>query len=216
MAFRFSSLPRGLGHSILKPSPTFPIRHHYTWKRNSFFFRSPLPTPRLGRKVFWLVPVVGGLALWLTPEPQSILPKLLQAKNLIPCPADDVSSQTLPIINSPSESEQSVLRRISSLLRNTIWERIVTAGRFLYLFYLFAPVIVAVPMLLIGRPTEKLQGDKWGAVWWYDFLVVRMERAGPTFIKVRAYLLLPIMLLNHHIAIAMGCIPRRHLSSSPL
>lgn len=190
MAFRFSSLPRGLRHPVLKPSPGSTSRHASTWNRNSFFFRSPLPTPRLGRKVLWLVPVAGGLVLWLTPEPQSILPKLLKAKNLIPCPPDDVASQNLPIINSPSESEQSVLRRVSSLLRNTIWEPIVTAGRFLYLFYLFAPVIVTAPMLLIGRSAEKVYGEKWGALWWYDFLVQRMERAGPTFIKVRHHFFL--------------------------
>jgi aarF domain-containing kinase len=60
----------------------------------------------------------------------------------------------------------------------------VTVGRFLYLFYLFAPVIITVPMLIVGRSNDELQGDGWGAVWWYDLLVLRMERAGPTFIKV--------------------------------
>jgi len=39
-------------------------------------------------------------------------------------------------------------------------------------------------MLLIGSPEERLQGDKWGAVWWYDYLVAQMDRAGPTFIKL--------------------------------
>jgi aarF domain-containing kinase len=40
-------------------------------------------------------------------------------------------------------------------------------------------------MLLVGAPEAKLQGDRWGAVWWYGFLVASMEAAGPTFIKVR-------------------------------
>jgi len=39
-------------------------------------------------------------------------------------------------------------------------------------------------MLLVGSPEETLQGDRWGAVWWYDYLVVQMDRAGPTFIKL--------------------------------
>jgi aarF domain-containing kinase len=181
MAFRFSCLAGSLRYSILKPPSTFSAtRHSSTWTRTAFFLRS---TPNLGRRALWLIPVVGGVTLWLAPEPQSLFPKLLQAKNLIPCPDD--TPQPQQIINSPSEVQQSILRRISSLLRNTIWEPIVTAGRFLYLFYLFAPVIVTAPMLLIGRPAEKLHGDRWGAVWWYDLLVLRMERAGPTFIKVR-------------------------------
>ena len=39
-------------------------------------------------------------------------------------------------------------------------------------------------MLLVGSPAPELQGDRWGAVWWYDLLVLQMERSGPTFIKV--------------------------------
>lgn len=39
-------------------------------------------------------------------------------------------------------------------------------------------------MLLVGSPEDRLQGDKWGAVWWYDYLVAQMDRAGPTFIKL--------------------------------
>lgn len=39
-------------------------------------------------------------------------------------------------------------------------------------------------MLLVGKPTKKDKGDRWGAIWWYDFLVHQMESAGPTFIKL--------------------------------
>jgi aarF domain-containing kinase len=61
-----------------------------------------------------------------------------------------------------------------------------TATRFIHLTVLFVPVIVMMPMLLVGAPEAKLQGDRWGAVWWYGLLVARMEAAGPTFIKVRS------------------------------
>ncbi|KAG6827055.1 hypothetical protein H0H92_013372 [Tricholoma furcatifolium] len=40
------------------------------------------------------------------------------------------------------------------------------------------------PMLIVGRPEKKYRGDRWGAVWWYGFLVDKMEAAGPTFIKL--------------------------------
>ena len=38
-------------------------------------------------------------------------------------------------------------------------------------------------MLLVGKPRKRYHGDGWGAIWWYDLLVSRMEAAGPTFIK---------------------------------
>lgn len=37
-------------------------------------------------------------------------------------------------------------------------------------------------MLLVGSSQEN---DRWGAVWWYNYFVAQMDRAGPTFIKVR-------------------------------
>ena len=40
-------------------------------------------------------------------------------------------------------------------------------------------------MLLVGSPEVGYNGDKWGAIWWYDQLVAAMQKAGPTFIKVR-------------------------------
>ncbi|KAH9044525.1 ABC1-domain-containing protein [Lactarius pseudohatsudake] len=56
--------------------------------------------------------------------------------------------------------------------------------KIIHLFFLFAPIILSSPMLLVGSPEERFQGDRWGAVWWYDYLVVQMDRAGPTFIKL--------------------------------
>ncbi|KAF9040455.1 ABC1-domain-containing protein [Hymenopellis radicata] len=46
------------------------------------------------------------------------------------------------------------------------------------------PVLLSTPMLLIGKPEKRLGGDRWGAVWWYDYLVTKMQQAGPTFIKL--------------------------------
>ncbi|KAG6840911.1 hypothetical protein C0991_003253 [Blastosporella zonata] len=73
---------------------------------------------------------------------------------------------------------------IRTFLRNKILEPLLTAKRFIYLFALFIPVILCSPMILIGKPQKKYRGDRWGAMWWYGFLVGRMEAAGPTFIKL--------------------------------
>lgn len=70
-----------------------------------------------------------------------------------------------------------------------------TTKRFFVLVLLFLPVLVTTPMIFIGRRREggrrrgrrmeKAEGgQRWGALWWYGFLVKQMERAGPTFIKV--------------------------------
>ena len=144
--------------------------------------------PSLGRRALWLIPVAGGIALLLKPQPRSVLPQVLQDDAFIPC--NRQTSRPQPIIYSPYEADQSLLSRFGMFLRNAILEPLVTAGRFAYLFCIFFPVILASPMLLIGSPSPELQGDRWGAVWWYDLLVLRMERAGPTFIKVLGQLYL--------------------------
>ena len=184
MALRFSRLPPGICQLALEQHlPLLHTRHAHRWSRNAFFFKAPLPTPGLGRRALWFIPVVGGIGFLLNPQPQNVLPQVLQDDAFIPCNRHTPRPQ--PIIYSPYEADQSLLSRFGAFLRNTIMEPLVTAGRFAYLFCLFFPVILASPMLMIGSPTPELQGDRWGAVWWYDLLVLQMERSGPTFIKVR-------------------------------
>jgi hypothetical protein len=97
----------------------------------------------------------------------------------------------------PTHSTTEPRLTISSLFRRYILEPILTVVRFLHLAFLFGPVILTSPMLLVGAPGSggkrakrassgvKVEDDeRWGAVWWYGFLVKQMERSGPTFIKV--------------------------------
>lgn len=147
----------------------------------SFFTRTPPRVP-LGRRALWLLPLAGGTALYLIPrsEPTTI-PAVLASRTLIPCK----QGRPAAVINSPAEPQRSILSRILGLLHDYLWEPLLTARRFAHLFIVFAPVIASAPMLLVGTPERRFEGDRWGAVWWYDFLVAQMARAGPTFIKVR-------------------------------
>lgn len=80
----------------------------------------------------------------------------------------------------------------SKKVRRSIWhffdtwviEPVATGLRFLHLVFIFVPVIVTIPMIWVGRRSDKRDGDRWGTVWWYGFLVSSMERAGAAFIKV--------------------------------
>lgn len=85
--------------------------------------------------------------------------------------------------------------KVFDTLQQYVFEPIGTTTRFIVLVCLFLPVIIAMPMLIVGRRREggrrrgrrmakKEGGERWGAIWWYGFLVKQMERAGPTFIKV--------------------------------
>lgn len=123
--------------------------------------------------------------MYLYPRQQPGLSDVFASPTLIPCPsceAADLSQE--PLILSPSEHDLSLPDKISTFFVYHIWEPILTARRFIHLFFLFAPIILSSPMLLVGSPEARLQGDRWGAVWWYDYLVVQMDRAGPTFIKL--------------------------------
>ena len=120
------------------------------------------------RRVLWAVPVSAAVLLYAYPSRQQVHP-VLSSPAAIPL---------RPVILSPSEHNRS----FRALLQSHVVEPILIAKRFIYLLFLFAPVILSSPMLLVGRIDKK--GDRWGAVWWYGLLVSRMEAAGPTFIKV--------------------------------
>lgn len=80
---------------------------------------------------------------------------------------------------------------IGSLLFLYLIEPVLVFKRFLVLVFIFAPVILALPLLLIGkhkvwkdRNGRSVKGERYGALLWYKVLVSQMERAGPTFVKL--------------------------------
>lgn len=177
----------------------------------------PSPFSRLSfsRPIIWLLPVVGGVTIYFYPRTHPLLSPPISSKT---CLSDPNKSLTLSesLIFSPSELHLSLSERIYTLFLDHIWEPILTARRFIHLFFLFAPVIISSPMLLVGSPEQRWQGDRWGAVWWYDYLVAQMDRAGPTFIKVRVFvscLSFCIRLTRHSsAACSMGSLARRSIS----
>jgi aarF domain-containing kinase len=62
-----------------------------------------------------------------------------------------------------------------------------TGIRFFHLVFIFFPVMAAVPAMWFGRRVQGRNGERSGTLWWFDFLVCSMERAGPAFIKVRNF-----------------------------
>lgn len=169
-----------------------PTAHHVLIKRGSLHSSSaPLSsTSRLNSRTWmklWLFPFGGGILLYVSSNPQLQLPLVFASPTLIPCTGNQ-SSIRHPLhnnmIGSPAEVRRPILSQVLNLFLDYIWEPFLTARRFVHLFYLFLPVIITAPMLLVGMPEKKLHGDRWGAVWWYELLVSKMEAAGPTFIKV--------------------------------
>lgn len=67
-----------------------------------------------------------------------------------------------------------------------IYEPIATGFRFLHLTVIFVPVIATIPVIWVGRRVKERESERSGTLWWYDFLVRSMERAGPAFIKVKS------------------------------
>ncbi|KAG1757126.1 hypothetical protein EDB19DRAFT_1655993 [Suillus lakei] len=176
-----TSIFRGSGSTIRH---TFQRSQHSAPPGLQLFKNNKSPT-RLWRNLAWLIPVTGGVALYLYPSQQLHPASVFSSPTLIPCTKHDLNVPTRdPIIGSPAEPHMSIPSRILSLLQEHFWEPLLTARRFIHLFYLFIPVIITMPMLLVGKPERRYKGDKWGAIWWYGFLVRRMQTAGPTFIKL--------------------------------
>ncbi|KAF9225428.1 ABC1-domain-containing protein [Gyrodon lividus] len=143
--------------------------------------------PWTWRTSLWVTPIVGGIYIYLSPGPQLHLASVFSSPTLIPCPEDRDNAKEFineDMIGSPAEPHQFILQRILWFLQDYLWEPLLTARRFIHLSYLFVPVIITMPILLVGNPEKRLQGDRWGAVWWYDFLVASMQAAGPTFTKL--------------------------------
>jgi aarF domain-containing kinase len=177
MASRILQLRTGSHRSIL--AATFRARPAQTLgPRRAFTNTSSRPS--IARRGLFLVPLAGGIALYALPRETSPIDAVLSSPTLIPC-----RSKPDMIIESPTEPHHTLLARIKNLLRDWIIEPVLTVRRFTFLFIIFMPVIITSPMLLVGSPERRLDGDRWGAVWWYRFLVKQMATAGPTFIKVR-------------------------------
>ncbi|KAI0382237.1 ABC1 family protein [Hypomontagnella monticulosa] len=64
------------------------------------------------------------------------------------------------------------------------WEPLCTGIRFVELVFIFIPVIFTVPAIWIGTRRPDRDNERSGTLWWYNFLVKSMERAGPAFIKL--------------------------------
>jgi len=81
------------------------------------------------------------------------------------------------------EKSHHIVWRILYFFRDYVIEPLATARRFCYLAFIFVPVLVTMPILLIDYSKHGSK-ERWTTLWWYGFLVKQMERAGPTFIKV--------------------------------
>lgn len=109
-----------------------------------------------------------------------------------------------PPVEDLDDAHTNVFLRVVYALSNKVNDYIIeplgTVKRFIVLFCYFMPVILTMPMVLVGHKSEQRvrkkkdaeggtyidveEQDRWGAIWWFNFLVGQMERAGPTFIKL--------------------------------
>ena len=93
----------------------------------------------------------------------------------------------------------NIFKKLWILFNRWIVEPLGTGRRFLYLAFLFLPVIATAPILALewldknevphvprpGGSKQRRDKERRTSRWWYRFLVKQMERAGPTFIKVK-------------------------------
>lgn len=194
--------------SILRPPSVPPLRNvsHWTHRCNNF---SPFSTKTsmvrfsTSQRALWLLPAGGGLGFYLLSNKESTPPNVFSSPAAIP---PQLTSSNTTLFSPLEEEDRPIVIRIIALLRNNIWEPLLTTKRFIYLFVLFFPVLLSTPMLLVGRPDKRLKGDRWGAIWWYDLLVRRMEAAGPTFIKVNFHHITCQLIFTYVILVGpMGC-----------
>lgn len=100
-------------------------------------------------------------------------------------------------------------------LYSYVYEPVATGIRFLHLAVIFLPLILTVPVIWIGRRNVERNNERLGTLWWIDFLVRSMERAGPAFIKVRYMSTISRLRSSLILAAArtMGRVANRYLST---
>lgn len=92
------------------------------------------------------------------------------------------------IAKEVGENDRGLFRlghKIILFLDLYVWEPLCTGVRFLHLAAIFVPVILAVPVMWLGKRQKDHDNERSGTLLWYRFLVQGMEWAGPAFIKVR-------------------------------
>ena len=153
-------------------------QHHFSLTARHYVFRG-----------FFRRPPIAGTVLLGALSPAAFV-KLSEEDN-----GDGKTGEEHMLEASRAEIEKSLPDNIHGLRRawrglvlfidGYIYEPIATGFRFLHLFLIFMPVIVTVPVIWIGRRRKDRDNERSGTLWWYGFLVHSMERAGPSFIKVR-------------------------------
>lgn len=207
-----SGIPRRVTQSYSKAT-----RRRFVHSSSKFAKESPR---RLRRSLIIAAPVAGVAALYLTPTEISPVPVILSSPKVIPCtssPGEDVSCNTHQM-SSPHEKCQSIRHKILLFIKVNICEPILTAGRFIHLTILFVPVLLVTPIILFG-PRRGRHNERFGALMWYAFLTRQMQRAGPTFIKVRTHIPSFGRISSPTLARPMGCfaagsLPRRDVRTT--
>ena len=82
------------------------------------------------------------------------------------------------------QNSKKIRRGVYFFVDAYIVEPIATGLRFLHLVFIFAPVLVTIPVIWLGKRQPNKDNERSGTLWWYAFLVRSMERAGAAFIKV--------------------------------
>lgn len=87
-------------------------------------------------------------------------------------------------INQERSVFYRLFRSIKIAFLRYVFEPIATGLRFVQLVVIFVPVLVTIPVIFLGTRVSERDNERSGTLWWYQFLVKQMERAGATFIKV--------------------------------
>lgn len=167
-----------LGRFFLKHGLRSPLRHRFssTWRSPPKTTPPRRPTPIIsGVLIAALAP-----SAFLKLAEDSEGHKKTGEMQMLEASRNEIRKAVSPDAKGLSRACQSV----SVFFYYYVYDPIATGFRFLHLVVIFAPVIITIPAIWIGKSVESLNGARSGTLWWYRFLVKAMERAGPAFIKV--------------------------------
>jgi hypothetical protein len=115
-------------------------------------------------------------------------PDLTLVQSLLDTSEDERQQQSYGV-NDDGSIFFGFFRHLRIAFTRYIYEPIATGLRFIQLLIIFVPAFATIPIIFVGSRDPNRDNERTGTLWWYSFLVKQMERAGPTFIKVKCLIL---------------------------
>ncbi|KAI9816380.1 MAG: hypothetical protein M1826_001847 [Phylliscum demangeonii] len=174
----------GVGQNVpllrhpLRVGRPFVLRQQGVWRRHCFPHQPPRPRRFIRRTI--ALGVLSPAAFLRVAEEEEQENGETSEERMLHMSRAEIAK----VVPEDMHGFQRLRRSLYLAVENYVIEPLATGVRFIRLVIIFVPLILAVPVIWLGSRRANRNNERSGTLWWYEFLVSSMERAGPAFIKL--------------------------------